>query len=532
MAQQGIKERKEIAIEAYRDPVFFNHYFLSDWFPDKVPWVHRGILAILTKKWDFLHDYGELEKIVSHFVFDRGDGEECIFDYTKNARGLIEIQGINIGKIVELVMPRGFSKTTITNSNNLYDLYYQDHQFFVNISETASHAATQLTNCKNQIEGNELFQNIFGSIRPDQRQGFKWTEDWIETMTPEGKLGAVMAARGRGGQIRGMNRNAIRPSKILLDDVEDQESVKTPDQRVKTREWFYKAVLPALPRRNPNAGVVAMGTLLHMESLLMVMQRDPRVLTVKFGAVDKDGEALWKEHMSLDQLEEEKEGAAATGTLNAFYMEYMSELRNDEEAKFHQEYFHYEMPEDLSDIYTAVALDPAISDKVDADFSAICVAGMHIKTGKIFILDFWMKRGASPREQLDMFFKFQRKWKCQKAGIESIAFQAALIHIAREEMFRKGQYFEVEPITHSQKKTERVEGILQPRYASGYIVHSRPYPELEGQLLDWPNGKLDGPDVEAMAIALLDPYAAAAADPEVDLADDEFDAPIVLRSAP
>jgi hypothetical protein len=43
------------------------------------------------------------------------------------------------------------------------------------------------------------------------------------------------------------------------------------------------------------------------------------------------------------------------------------------------------------------------------------------------------------------------------------------------------------------------------------------------QLLDWPNGKKDYPDALAMAISLLDPYAAQAADPEKDLADDDYE---------
>ena len=129
----------------------------------------------------------------------------------------------------------------------------------------------------------------------------------------------------------------------------------------------------------------------------------------------------------------------------------------------------------------------------------------------------------TPRDQIDKFFELFKKWRPYKVGVEAVAYQAALIHLLQEEMFRKHMYFEIEPITHVMRKIERVEGILQPRYAGGYMRHARRFPRLETQLLDWPRGKMDGPDALSMAVSLLDPYAAMAADPETDLTEDEYE---------
>jgi hypothetical protein len=112
-----------------------------------------------------------------------------------------------------------------------------------------------------------------------------------------------------------------------------------------------------------------------------------------------------------------------------------------------------------------------------------------------------------------------QRWRPQKAGVESIAFQAALVHLMQEEMFRRKVYFEITPITHSRAKEERVEGILQPRYAAGYVWHQRAFPELETALLDWPNGQMDYPDVVSMAVALLDDYSGFLAE---DSSKDEY----------
>lgn len=130
-----------------------------------------------------------------------------------------------------------------------------------------------------------------------------------------------------------------------------------------------------------------------------------------------------------------------------------------------------------------------------------------------------MEVGLSPRQQIDMYFDLHFAWNCTRHGVEAIAYQKALVHMLKEEMFRKAKaygpraYFEIDEITHGKTgKVERVEGILGPLYRSGYITHERRFAEYESQLFDWPNGKKDGPDSVAMAIALLDPYASLAFD--------------------
>ena len=148
----------------------------------------------------------------------------------------------------------------------------------------------------------------------------------------------------------------------------------------------------------------------------------------------------------------------------------------------------------------------------------------------------WGKLGASPREQIDNYFRLHYKWLPSadigtlRHGVESIAYQTSLIHFIQEEMFRQSKeqgtdaYFEITPITHSrqdQSKEERIEGILQPRYAAGVVRHLRHFVELETALLDWPNSKMDYPDAIAMAVSLLDDFAGLSSG-EDNFGDDEY----------
>ncbi len=203
-------------------------------------------------------------------------------------------------------------------------------------------------------------------------------------------------------------------------------------------------------------------------------------------------------------------------------MEYYNQVRGGDNSKFTDKMFRYEPWVADDDFMVAMAIDPAISEKPGADSTSIAVVAMHLKKGHHYVLESWNKQGAKPREQVDKYFELSKKWKVKHHGVEAIAYQSALVHFLREEMFRQKHYFEITEIKHGTKKDERILGILQPRYANGYIVHTKRFPILESQLLDYPNGKKDAPDALSMAITLLDPYAAAAADPSMDLGADEY----------
>lgn len=513
-------EIAEIWKEGYVDPVFFCKFFLPHKFPEEMPWVHRGILAIITRKCDFLQKYGELDKIITNFVWQE-DPEDTDSPFHPIFR--LDDEGVlhmEVSKYSLVMMPRGFSKTTLVGQACvLYMLLYKDYKFPVYLSETATHANTQLLNVKRELETNVRIKAVFGDLKPDQRSGSKWAEDFIQPTN-----GSAVVSRGRGGQVRGLNVDGTRPDFILFDDVENKESVSTEEQRAKTREWLFADVMPAQDEANPAATIVGLGTLLHREALLMTLMKDPEWTVIKFGAVDRQGELLWEFKMDHEKLERKKMSYARAGLLHLFYMEFHNELHSAETQIFKPEYLRVlYVPVGEFD-HKALAMDPAISEKKRADYATLCVVGVKRK-GQFSVLDFWAKKGPSPRELIDKFMELQAVHKTRYNGIESIAYQAALVHLMREEQFRKKQYFEITPLTHSQKKVERVEGILGPRFASGVITFNKPFPLLQTQLADWPNGKMDGPDVLAMAISLLDPHAPLAAIGEdgKDLDEDEYE---------
>lgn len=520
-------EIKALFARGFNDPVFFCRHFLHEWFPLEMPWVHRGILAIVLRKTDFLLEYGDLDKIIANFVYHEDPQDESsplIPMFQLEEDGSITL---TVTKNTLLIMPRGFSKTTLMNAVIVIQIAYLLKKFPFYISESGPHAERQLANVKAIFEGNLRVQAVFGNIVPSRQDPAKWASDQIETTTK-----VVAMARGRGGQVRGSNIHAHRPDHLLIDDVEDEESVNTVEQREKTRKWFYEAVMPAIAELDPNATISALGTILHREALLMFLKRDPAWTCIVFGAQDRSGDWIWPIKHDAAKDAAKKASFALAGNLAGYYREYHSTLKDEATQKFKRRFFRYEPIARDDIVVKALAMDPALSQEKKkktkaSDFLALACVGMTAQ-GQIVVLGAEGFRGLLPRQQIDLFFEWHWKFgltAMDHHGIEGNAFQVALVHLVREEMFRKKAYFEVVPIMNSASKIPRVEGVLQPRYSAGYIYHAERFALLEQQLEDWPNDKLDLPDAVAMAITMLDPHAANASPEDADLAADQY-API------
>lgn len=513
------EEIKAIAARGYEDPVWFCKFFLEHWFPGRIPWIHRGILAILLRRCQFLlnfdDDYApeDLKRIVKNFVWkedpnDPASPELPIFTWDGTSVGM------TLSKNTLLLLPRGAAKTTLVNAANIIDICYQVYEFFVYISHAQPHASQQLTNIGKEFAGNSRLMAVFGQLKPPERDGERWSESLglIQTTT-----GVSVLSRGITGQLRGLNINGVRPKRIIFDDIEDKENVSSEEQRAKMRDRVFGDALPSLAKLDPSSHAIALGTLLGRDSLLSTIMSDPDWTSIIFGATDRDGLPIWPEWMDEKKLEREKQSFATKGLLHLYYLEYFNTIRGEGTEKFRQDQIVIE-PVALEDVpFRAMVLDPAISTKAGSDFSSITVAGFR-KDGKIQVLDNWMKQGATVREQIDKYFEMHYTWfgtaDQLKHGVESVGFQRMLIGTMQEEMFRQGKehgakaYFEIIPISQPSdvRKDDRILAALQPRFAAGYIRFQRRMPQLETQLLDFPRGKKDGPDSLAMVIKLLEDF--------------------------
>lgn len=517
-------------LSAYaRDPILAARQLFPHWFARPMPWFHRGLIAILLRRADFLLNFEEelwpegtarwtkkkLAKLARCFTYavnpaDPYGPRAPVFriQYGSDGRTPSSIDMV-LGTHFCGIIPRGFAKTTIVNFCNLYKILYLQTKLTVYISEAAAHAKDQLATLRRELSANERIIALFGNLKPDRTDDESWGADSFETTT-----GVKVVAKGRGAQIRGLNKFGDRPDTIVLDDVEDKESVSTEPQRYKTASWYKSDVEQAL-RRDMTSCIYAIGTLLHSKALLAELSRQPEYTTVQLGAIDPDGEPLWddKAGMSLAMIDAKKRSFAAIGQLYEFGLEFLSSIRNEDRTKFKREYLRYQTLQPSDFVARSIHIDPAISPKAGADYCALAVVGITEK-GHKHVCDFYARRGMPMSEQAEKYFELKMKWDCTHHSSESVAYQAALAQVIRELMFIKAKtfgtkaYFEIRDTWPKGRKVERVEGILQPLMAAGYLTFQQIWPELEVMFLDWPNADLDGPDAIAGAVSNLEPFAA------------------------
>ena len=204
-----------------------------------------------------------------------------------------------------VAIPRGHAKSTIvTLIVACWWAVAERKKFILVLSGTKAQAQAFSIELKEQFESNDRLLRDFGNLSGDPF-GLKWTEEQFQIVKtrPDGKIRWVtkFLSKSRGSSLRGLKSKGNRPDGMVIDDLEGDDAVATPEQREKTKHWLNSAVIPML---NPTDGTMIMvGTILHFDSLLASMVGQPDLyVTMKLQAIKADGTPLWPEMWPLPKL--------------------------------------------------------------------------------------------------------------------------------------------------------------------------------------------------------------------------------------
>ncbi len=169
--------------------------------------------------------------------------------------------------------PRGHAKsTTLTFKGSIHAILYQYKHYPIILSDSSDQAEGFLENIRVEFEENGLIREDFGNL-----QGKVWRNNVILTTT-----NIKVEAIGSGKKIRGRKHRNWRPDLLVLDDIENDENVRTAEQRSKLSNWFNKAVSKA---GDSYTDIVYIGTLLHYDSLLAHTLTNTGYKSIKYKAV-------------------------------------------------------------------------------------------------------------------------------------------------------------------------------------------------------------------------------------------------------
>lgn len=266
-----------------------------------------------------------------------------------------------------LVSFRGSAKSTImTTSYPLWAIMgRQRKRLVVIVGRTQRQTKLMIDNLKRELESNPVLYKDMGPFKEQDGDLGAYTLylPWYDA-----KIVAVSMEQ----TIRGIRHGKHRPELILLDDVEDMESVKTLEGRDKIYNWISSEVLPA---GQLNTRVICIGNLLHEDSLLMRLKRKIQnkeldAVFMEIPLIDDDGNITWPGMYPNMEVVEKKRKQIVDKY--AWHREFLLRIVSDKGRLVLPEWIHtYNDIKDVvkgNDYRTLVltSIDPAISKKDDA----------------------------------------------------------------------------------------------------------------------------------------------------------------------
>lgn len=434
-----------------------------------------------------------------------------------------------------IAAPRGHAKSTnLTFKDAVHAVLYRYKHYILILSDSSEQAEGFLNDISTELEDNELIIKDFGNIKD-----FPWNSSALKTST-DIKIEAI----GSGKKVRGRRHRNFRPDLIILDDIENDENVNTPEQRQKLKNWYYKAVSKA---GDTYTDIVYIGTVLHYDSLLINVMKNPEYNSVKYQGVISFAadESLWEQWKNIYiNIENENNREAARLFFEAnkaemlkgtnvlwedkwSYYELMcmkisegeasfnSEIQNEpidpDSCTFNPEWFDYYNESEIdfkgSEYVFIGAVDPSLGKNKKADTSAIIVLAKNVKNGCLYVAEASVERRKPDviiKDIIEINKRLKRDYGKGFAvfGVETVQFQQFFKDILVKASAESGEYIPFEEILSRVNKNVRIES-LQPYIKNKYIKFNSKHKTLLEQLKVFPMGRNDdAPDALEMALKI------------------------------
>lgn len=418
-----------------------------------------------------------------------------------------------------IAAPRGEAKSTLVSQLfTLYCLVAQKKRYALIVMDSIDQAYPMLEAIKVELEFNQRLRVDFPEIAG---QGRVWQAATIVT-----KANQKVQVAGSGKRLRGLRHGAYRPDLVVLDDIENDEQVRSPEQRDKLHDWLKKTVLP-LGAAGDKLDVVYIGTILHYDSVLNRTLSSKAWKTAKFKALIRqpDDMSLWDKWEDFylnegeavaDAFYSKNKSAMDKGAVVSwaarpiltlmkirardghatFDSEYQNDPLSSDDAMFANALTYWtELPGEL--VYFG-ALDPSLGKAgASRDPSAILVGGYHRETGKLYVIEAQVKKRL-PDLIIEDVIRMQKQYQCQRWFVETVQFQEFL----KDELVKRSAQRGIPvPATATKPNTDKMLRIesLQPHMANGLILLHSSQATLISQLRHFPKADHDdGPDALEM----------------------------------
>lgn len=420
--------------------------------------------------------------------------------------------------------PRGEAKSTlVTQLFTLWCVVTGRKHYAVIVMDSIDQAYPMLEAIKAELEFNPRLKTDFPEVCG---QGRVWQAGTIVTAND-----VKVQVAGSGKKLRGLRHGPYRPDLTVLDDIENDEQVRNPEQRDKLNAWLTKTVLP-LGGVGQKYDVIYIGTILHYDSVLNRTLNNPFWHATKFKAMLE-----WPDRMDLWDRWEELYRNDGAEVAEAFYQAHKDEMERgavtswaargvlalmkirarDGHATFDSEYQNDPVAGEAAPFANSLnfwvnrdsdwifygACDPSLGKAGNSrDPSALCIGGYNRRTGVLDVVEALIKKRL-PDKIISDIIELQRRYRCVLWGIETVQFQEFL----KTELVKRGAAAGIpipaRGIKPSADKLLRIES-LQPYMQNGQIRLHASQSTLIDQFRHFPMADHDdGPDAVHMLWGLV-----------------------------
>jgi hypothetical protein len=317
-----------------------------------------------------------------------------------------------------LGLPRGFGKTTFIKFFIIYCILFTSRKYIIVISATEKHAINIITDVCTMLANSNIIA-VFG----DYRIGVSTDTQAFKVFGFRGRT-IMLEAIGKGGAVRGTNRDNERPDVMIFEDIQTREEADSQTVSESIEQWMLGTAMKA---KSPSGCLYIFVANMYPTrwSILRKLKANPSWTKFIVGGILSDGTSLWEDLQPVAQLLEEFQSDLNSGHPEIFY----AEVLNDENANANTNIDLNKIPEYPFDEHEIslgdfIIIDPS-NDKNNSD--AVSIGHFTILDGKP-VLRHLIEDRLSPGDTIREAYKMCFQYGCSLIAIESNAYQYSLLY--------------------------------------------------------------------------------------------------------
>lgn len=374
-----------------------------------------------------------------------------------------------------LLEPRGSLKSScITIGYSLREIVRNPDIRILIASEEFMTAQKFLEEITGHIEENVEFKSLYGNLKG---RG-KWSQKEIVVKTRKlHRKEPTITCAGID-----VTKVGLHYDLIIIDDPHSSKNITTREQIEKVKTW-YRLVLSLL---DPGGKLIIIGTRWHYDDLfgwIIDKERERRQLGMKKRyhikierAIRDDGTLLWPDRLSREFLEDTKLDQGPY----IFSCQYQNEPVDDEFATFKKSWVKLYKPEsELPDHFRNFTTVDPMRDEEGNDYCAIVTCSLG-PDWRAYIRDV-VRAKMDEYDTIEAIFQVYKKYKPEKIGFETVAWQKSYYKFVKNEMLRRGKRLPMVELKTDTRITKRMRiRSMIPYWRAGlFLVPGKHLSDLE-----------------------------------------------------